>query len=619
MALRYTARFYTIPTLGNHVYDIEIDDANFVGEVKQLELGSGGVVLDYEGDEQDTFPTIIPSFLTINLIADESFQLNHIYTDNERSLRVTLKQDGQVLGNYFVIPDGTRESFTSIPYDVSIRCIDGLGLLRNYEYTTTEGKDNIFNIIRKCLNNLGLSLNINTFCRISYQGSGGGSLDDQYRFVYVHQERFEGMRCDEVLEQLLKEWVSGLVQMNGEWYLFRWPDVVRTEGAIPFNKYDSAGNLLGISGILIDHLLGTDGEVNLDLMHSNYDQVRSVNMAYKSVRIRYEYGFIENLLNKDASLLRGGLTQFDEWTKQNGIDATPRRLDGYAKINGKNITTVDNQNITLTNWRPVVGNSRITVEIQYNVGNANSLPFTIAYRENLSTPILFLGPGNVWTSVPGFRFFDNYDEQDGDTWGRGETVLGKHDFVTPSAGGIVSILIAKAYYYSNNSHAVEAGEAKIYYVGLIPAPSDQSIISETHEVVNNGDYTSRPDPIEVSTGESLYPAYIGTIFQSDQETPTDKFKSVWDTVYYPFLTLAAKDILFQHGRPMTRYEGSILGYFPILSRLTINDLPGVYMPVKLSYDFKNNIVNSSLNEVNADPVPHTVLDIVYEKEAPKNG
>src|SRR5699024_2809472 len=104
-----------------------------------------------------------------------------------------------------------------------------------------------------------------------------------------------------------------------------------------------------------------------------------------------------------------------------------------------------------------------------------------------------------------------------------------------------------------------------------------------------------------------------------QVTPTNGFRSVGDIDYIPFLTLAARDILFQHGRPMTRYEGSILGYFPILSRLTINQLPGVYMPVKLSYDFKNNIVNSSLNEVNADPVPHVGLPIVYEYEAPKNG
>src|SRR5690606_27611454 len=151
----------------------------------------------------------------------------------------------------------------------------------------------------------------------------------------------------------------------------------------------------------------------------------------------------------------------------------------------------------------------------------------------------------------------------------------------------------------------------------ISSPSDLSIISETHTVVNNGAYTNVPDVIEVSTGESKYDAYLGTMFRTDGVTPTNGFRRDPDQPLLPFLTIAAEDILYQHGFPMTRYEGSILGYFPVLSRFNINMLPGKYMPVKLSYDFKNNVVNSTLNQVNAEPVPHTVNEVVYEEEKPR--
>src|SRR5690554_1067997 len=119
MALRYTAGFdgYNAYTKQFHDYEVEIYDVNYIGEPKEIEMGANPMEGEFSNTSNDSFPTLIPSFLDLNLIATESFQLNEMYTDDEKALKVVMKMDGVVYGNYFVIPDGTSESFIDPPYD----------------------------------------------------------------------------------------------------------------------------------------------------------------------------------------------------------------------------------------------------------------------------------------------------------------------------------------------------------------------------------------------------------------------------------------------------------------------------------------------------------------------
>src|SRR3546814_6195600 len=83
--------------------------------------------------------------------------------------------------------------FMDTPYIVSVRAIDGLGLLKNFKYTTAngilyEGEETIINIFAKCLKPLGLDLNINTYAKISHDGMPVGS--DPFAYTKLYQERY---------------------------------------------------------------------------------------------------------------------------------------------------------------------------------------------------------------------------------------------------------------------------------------------------------------------------------------------------------------------------------------------------------------------------------------------
>ncbi len=620
MALRYTAGFdgYNPYTNQFHDYDIEIYDVNYVGDPKEIEMGGNPMEGEFSNTSNESFPTLIPSFLDLNLIATEAFQLNEMYTDDEKALKVVMKMDGVIYGNYFVIPDGTSESFIDPPYDVRVRCTDGLGILDGYDYPTITGKASVLEVINKCLNQLGLGMNINTYADIHYLGLG--RPDDVFLNTIINQEQFandkeEPMNCEEVLESLLSEWVSGLVQMEGEWYLFRWPDVVRAVGDITFKKYDSSLTLIGDHTINIDKVLGNEEG---DVIHCKSDQIRAVNMPYKRVSIRYDYGFLLTLLDYQTSKFRGlALGAFDGWDKNSSIEAYPSISDSLpAEIRG--VTNINSELRSLATKDPinVTGISKMRLELTFNAGSANGVPYVISLWDG--TQFLRLTWDDKWGTEITNNNFDNYiKHSNGDTAGLGQIVKAARDFTLPPGlppSAYLRVSIFPALYYASNVNTGDPGVIKLYDIKVMPVSNDRGIISEMHTVENNGNYTKVPDTIETINGETDFYGYKGTMFKADGIELTAGFKHRDGLVYVDFLELAARDILYQHGRPMNRYEGSTIGIYGFLSRFVIGNLNGNFMPASMRINFKECVSNVVMSEVSSEPIPITIKPVVFEYE-----
>jgi hypothetical protein len=623
MGLRYTAGFdgFNAYTKQFHNYEVEIYDVNYIGEPKEIEMGANPMEGEFSNTSNGSFPTLIPSFLDLNLIATESFQLNEMYTDDEKALKVVMKMDGVVYGNYFVIPDGTSESFIDPPYDVSVRCTDGLGILDGYNYPEVNGKASVLEVITKCLNQLGLEMSINTYSDIHYSGLSVG--EDVFLNTIINQEQFADdkevpMNCNKVLESLLSSWVCGLVQQGGDWYLFRWPDIVRNEGEITFKKYDYELNLIGDNTINIDKVLGNGSG---DAIHCKSDQIRAVNMPYKRVSIKYDYGFLLNLLDRMTSNFTGFVTEFYGWDKVNGIDASPATFVGeVAEVRGVTMPVSENRAIVTKEEINVSGLSKARMELTFNLGTGNSLPYLIALWDG--TKFMNLEWNNKWVTVYGTgTYFTNYIKyKDGKTRGLGEIVRAELDFDLPPGLLSDAYLVVRIYpviYLLNNVDFGDPGLVKLYNIKMMPVSNSRSIISETFTVVNSGNYSKVPDEMEVMNGETDFYGYKGSMFKSDGDTLTNGFKHRDESTYVNFIELAAKDILFQHGQPMNRYEGSTIGIYGFLSRFTINSLSGNFMPVSMRVNFKECVSKVVMSEVSNEEVPHTVMPVIYEYEETK--
>ncbi len=599
-----------------NVYRLDIEDINYNGDVSILDTGSTIISLDVQNNELVAFPAVSPSFLNISLIANEEFSLVNLFTENERSLPVTLYKDGNVFGKYIIIPSNTKEPFIDPPFPVSITAVDGLDLLSKHEYTNITGQASILTVFKRCLDKLGLNLNINTFNTIQYQGMTVGG--DVFAETIINQERFEGKDCGDVLNELMKEWVSGIFQVNGEWFIIRYPDYLKTSGSVTFNSYDYELNPL--SPVTIDPDMTLGAKVG-DAVHANGDQMRSMNLAYKEVSIRYEYGYFKNLLSRSTSSFAGGVLDFFGWQKVGGINAVPAFINPYAQIFGRLVNF--NDYISLPSAIPVGQARQMRLELTWNGVGANGVLFHIVYTNTTQT-LWFNSESGEWTTTQSNSAFVDERSWDGNTVGNGNIVASTLNIPIPMNGsgdpipdGFINIHIFPSWFKPSNILSSHPGEMRLYNIKLYSVSDKGDIVAETHTVVNNSDYSQVPDVIEVSTGESQFSGYLGTMFKANGVDATDGFSDDGGLNYEPFLDLAAKDILFQHGKPMSVYEGSVLGSFNLLSRININNLNGIFIPMRLTYDFRNSVIDTALIETNTVDVPHQVLSTTFEYESPQ--
>ena len=631
MGLRYTSGFqgYNAYTRQYNDIELEIDDINFSGEPIDLTMGGSPLELTYTPiNLTDKLSTLISSAIDFQLIANDSFQYNYIYTDKERALKVTVKVDGSVFGYYFIEPSGAREMFIDFPYTVSVRAIDGLGMLKNFDYTGASGKASVLQVIQKCLDKLKLGLNINCFSDIEYDGMPSGN--NPYYVTYINQERFvhengEPFKCDEVIESLLKEWVSGLVQMNGEWYLFRYPDIIKKDGDIPFFRYDQYLNSMGTNVVSTDLLLGNRSG---DVIHCDYNQMISTEFPYKRVSIKYKYGFFREILNTSERFLAGSPLSgnFFEWDKVGGIDATPASLlpGSYAEISGRSDGAGGyDKYIKLTNPIPIAEENTMELSIVSRGFVGDGLRYSIFYTAPGGN-LYYYAEEDAWVpyAVNFFPNFKQWDSSGTKTMGLGTTVKDTVKFTLPpyQANSFLNVFIYPSYFFPINvGYGTNSGTLWLYEISLKAVSSQDRIISETHTVTNNADYTKVPNTIEVFTGESRldpgsnFSGYLGTMFEID-DSVTNGWRRKEDINYIPFLRLAAQDIITQHSKPMRKYEGSVLGFIPFLSRVAIDGLESVFIPTQMRFDFMEFKTELTLMEAGLVPVPMaSAVEYEFEK------
>jgi hypothetical protein len=61
--------------------------------------------------------------------------------------------------------------------------------------------------------------------------------------------------------------------------------------------------------------------------------------------------------------------------------------------------------------------------------------------------------------------------------------------------------------------------------------------------------------------------------------------------------MATEEIARLYAVPYIQFEGSIFGYFNYLSRFSINDVTGVFMPTSLTYELQNSLVSANFAAV----------------------
>jgi hypothetical protein len=607
-------------------YTCDILQLDYAGEPIEIQAQQNPIQINYQNTSSDKLEPIIGSECTLNLIATEDFELEDLYTENEREFLVEIFRNGGLIWSGFIIPDGCQESFTFAPYAISVNAVDGLGLLKNLSYVQNDGnfylgKQSFIEVINACLIRLDApSLVLNTCVNIYETSMTQGNSYDPLDMAFVNSERylkddqFTPMNCEEVLRSILEEWTAVMIQSGGEWYIYR-PTELALSGDLAFRKYLDGQRVYDQPTFTsdLDSLLGgeSEGVIDAPYFHINTDQMKMIDRPYKNASMSYKYGQKQN---PDQELLNPTLAGAGQTCGGDPIGPCDSvTIPGYTKTGtmyaGLNPTggvvfySDGGTYPTLANF--YINNNTIPVD------NGQRLRFVIEY-ENLD-PLFATDMNFVITLTEGLN---TYYLQSGGVWVNSATELAYTSRSEVGVGGSLEILSAivpitglftKSVTFKILAPSGTVNDIIYTNISGFVLIDFGNVIGELHTATQTGKFTFVPRTVDVFNGDNDSTIYLGAIYLDDQTTLTERWvrrgisESILAEPYEvnkEFLRLAVEEKQRLYAGPFVRFEGSIFGYFNPLQRWTINGIPeGYFMNLSLNYDLQQNICKAVLGRV----------------------
>ena len=598
--------FLTYKGIEGDVYLFEIIENGYDGEPIEIH----GYVNHNYAERKDLVQPTIASSLDISLEADENLTLQDLYTEEESKFKVRLKRNDQTIFYGILKPDGIWEDFVNERWEISMDAMDGLSILKDLsfvkdpnEFGISEfyiGKITQFEAVKQCLHRIGYDLPINISTDLPvYDGFTG--TDSVLKSVQMNADRFYQdaqknniMDCEAVLKSVLEPYSATIIQMNGEWWIFRSIDV---KNQMNFYRYDGENK----TDVVWNAELNIGSHIDeFEIFHASANQKKSINPSTQAFRVNYKYGTVMSVNENPTIRLNEGLTA-DGWNINNP-DGGVFRNDPPNGINAKIILSdtswYNNKTLLIENNGDdfIQENEIVSVHFSFeNSGYAGSNTAYIGLHYEIATDLYQLSTNRAsgetrWIlktsldwSVEFWKFFQPNGSY-GNGFGKATLSIDLPPFPEDSNIKIkVFRDVTLSSDYSPDYRFI------VNSIEVIPAEGS-NIKGEFHTAqrLTRISSVTKADKT-VSVGDSLSDIYYGTLYKSNGE-PTE----LWPTK--PLLQLMVEDALRIAPRPMYFFEGDVFGYFPYLSNVLINNVSGRYQVSKYSFDTKKNINRCNFKE-----------------------
>lgn len=142
-------------------------------------------VIDYleKGDPDEMkFKPVLGSECTISFIADEFFDLQDIYTDDEKRYLLELKYEatGDKIWSGFILPEQSQEPFESKPYPVTFKASDGVKVLEDVPFNISGTRMTFLEGLKFALDKTGVKLGFKTSIDLINYYAGDNSIVEGY-------------------------------------------------------------------------------------------------------------------------------------------------------------------------------------------------------------------------------------------------------------------------------------------------------------------------------------------------------------------------------------------------------------------------------------------------------
>lgn len=596
--------FLTYKGISGDTYLFEILEAGYDGEPTEIH---GYVNHNYAARKDLVQPTIASS-LDITLEADQDLTLQDLYTEEESKFKVRLKRNDQTIFYGILKPDGIWEDFVSNRWEISMDAMDGLSILKDLSFVKDDGtfyvgKINQFDALKQCLHRIGydLPINISTDLPI-YDGFSG--TDTVLKSVLMNANRFyqekqtnQIMDCEAVLKSVLEPYSATVIQMNGEWWVFRAIDV---KDEMEFYRYDLDDNKTDVvwNAAMI---LGSQID-DYEIHHASANQKKSITASAQAFRVNYKYGTVKSVNENPNIILDNGLTA-QGWSINNPDAGVFPNDDGSginAKIVQSDSSWFNNKTLLIENNGDdfIQENEIVSVRFNFeNNGYAGSGTSYIGIHYEIQTDLYQLtvernGTAIRWVLKSALNtsndFWKLFQSNGSNGSGLGNATLAIDLPPFPEDSDIKIKVFRDVTYSSDYSTDYRF---VVNSIEVIPAEGS-NLKGEFHTAqrLTRISSVTKADKT-VSVGDSISDIYYGTLYKANGD-PTE----FWSGSTKPLLQLMVEDALRIAPRPMYFFEGDVFGFFPYLSNVLINNVAGKYQVSKYSFDTKKNVNRCNFKE-----------------------
>lgn len=262
--IKYKFRFE-----GTHdTYEVQLLENGYYGNATKRPLGAAPVI---HMQESDPFRA---TSLDLTLECQTDGEYVDLYTSDPRQYKVEVRKVNNntlsLIWTGFVATELYSEPDIAPPYDVHITAIDGLGILKEYDFQTGFGGRPVRTQLQSLLAKTGLTLDLYSVTQLCKYGEWPADFMDD---VKIDMDYMDGKNCYDVLSELLTTLRCVVTQWNGAWVIIRETDAqILSNGDVNGIKSDKTGVNDTIAASIEDMTakIGQMGAVGTDMWPIGY-------------------------------------------------------------------------------------------------------------------------------------------------------------------------------------------------------------------------------------------------------------------------------------------------------------------------------------------------------------
>lgn len=605
MAIKYALTYRDV----NYIqHRLNIYDDSYIDPVIDDITGRVWVI---KPNNDDVLNPIKGTSLRVELDATSSRDFSDLYSEKERVYRCVYLFDNQVKFEGWLNPEGWWESLNSDNWIVSFDVIDGLGYLDGLSYVQSSGlnwtgRQTGIEIITNCLARTGLQMNIYT--NVGVRWTGLPSNVDVLNSTEFNSERFyqdetEPMSCLEVLKTTLEVFSACIQQRGGNWIVFR-PNELSINASDTYYGYDHTGaNITNSQAFDLSEDIGSEGVGTYYNRFVNRNQRLSNLNSLGGYAINYKFGAAQSLVgnNKyfyyDGSAAPGGWTDWSVTTPATGnVFYPPSGSYGftlYCRTGSPVLEMVSTATVTL--------NADDVIQFKASVFQS-VYPFTVTNSTNAR--VKFVTGGTTYYMRTDGSWKTNVFTLGISVTGTGRVTQTKESQGVPGTGTLTVEIWTP-------TGATGTGTIKYEYLEIVNASDEVgNVKGEIHTAQRSSNPSSKiDDPSEVYVGDNYADTYVGAIYEAGTGNNTSEWTRDKVAETKPLLQIACEDRLRMAQRVRKVFSGDVFGYFEPLSVLTLEGVPGVFLPTSYNYNSMASVTSVTAHEILDDEI----ADIDYSQ------